>query len=143
MKTSKQQLAQMLAPLTVLPGGDRLNKAALEGYYAVFKDYYPHELKEVIKACFVSCEFFPTPKQIMTRLTNNRRVLGSDALEQLQQKHERLQLESGVVQGARQALAPAPGEVHERGPVRTGVHPRSGDGREPEGLQGRRPAGSD
>lgn len=143
MRTTKQELAQMLAPLTVLPGGDRLNKSALEGYYAVFKDYFPHELREVIKACFVSCEFFPTPKQIMTRLTNNRRVLGSDALEKLQRKHEQLQLESGVVQGAREAIAPAQGEVHKRGAVRPGVHPRQGDGEEPEGLQGRRPAGSD
>lgn len=143
MRTSKQELAKMLAPLTVLPGGDRLNKAALEGYYAVFRDYYPHELRDVIRACFVSCEFFPTPKQIMERLTNNRRVLGSDALEKLQQRHEQLQLEAGVVQGARQALAPAEGQVHQRGAVRPGLHPGQGDWAEPEGLQGGGQAGRD
>ena len=142
MKISRQELARMLAPLTVLPGGDRLNKAALEGYYAVFKDYYPHEMKEAIKSCFVSCEFFPTPKQIMTRLMTNRRNMGSECLRLLAEQHQKLQLpdaERVRIQGADQAATPAAPEVLGEGQVREGLHAGHGDGEEPEGVQGGNP----
>lgn len=110
-RTSRQDLAKMLAPLTVLPGGDRLNEAALEGYYAVFKDYYPHEMRAAVKHCFKTCEFFPTPKKLLDFLQQNRRVLGSQALEVLEEQHERLSRAARGIQGPGQATAPAPPQI--------------------------------
>lgn len=134
-RTSKQDLARMLAPLTVLPGGDRLTEAALEGYYAVFSSYYPHEMKKAIRSCFVSCEFFPTPKQIMTRLMDHRRTMGTKALEMLEAEHQQLQLESGQrvqISGPHKAVAPAPAPVREARQLRPDLQPRNGDGSQPQ-----------
>ena len=44
-RTTRREMAQMLAPLTVLPGGDRLNKPAIEAYFQAFKSFYPFELE--------------------------------------------------------------------------------------------------
>ena len=139
IRTSKQELARMLAPLTVLPGGDRLTEAALEGYYAVFNSYYPHEMKKAIRSAFVSCEFFPTPKQIMTRLMDHRRTMGNRALEMLEAEHQKLQLESGQrvqISGSHQAIAPAETEVREARQLRPDVQPIERDGSQSAEVQG-------
>ena len=110
-KTSRQELAKMLAPLTVLPGGDRLNKVALEAYYAVFNGYYPHELRSAAEHCFKACEFFPTPKKMLEFLTNQRRVLGSRALEAVKEEHERLQRAARGLQGPGPSTSAAPPQI--------------------------------
>jgi len=144
IRITKKELAKMLAPLTVLPGGDRLNAAALDGYWAVFSSYYPHEMKKAIKSCFVSCEFFPTPKQIMTRLMDHRRTMGNKRLDMLEAEHQKLMIESGAtaqISGPNQAIAPAQATVRSQGQLRQGVHAVQGDGPQPAEVPRRDQAG--
>ena len=121
-RTTRREMAQMLAPLTVLPGGDRLNKPAIEAYFQAFKSFYPFELEQALKACFTECQFFPTPKDIQTRLLSHRRNLGTNALEKLeQQQRDLLQLGPGEgrgelpaqIRGEGEAPSPASTEVHD------------------------------
>ena len=99
-RITRREMAQLLAPLTVLPGGDRLNKPAIEAYYLAFRSFYPFEMQEALRQCFLECSWFPTPKDIQTRLMSHRRNLGTNALEKLEQQHrDLLQLEAGESRG--------------------------------------------
>ncbi|UCC88482.1 MAG: hypothetical protein JSV81_04005 [Anaerolineales bacterium] len=82
-RTSKEQLAQILAPLTVLPGADRMEAGHWTAYHAVLGEYFPHELRAVAKRLFCTCEFWPQPKRILEALKRNRQVLGSNALDRV------------------------------------------------------------
>lgn len=81
VRTSKRELAQILAPLTVLPGADRMQDGHWSAYHAVLGEYFPHELREAAKHLFETCEFWPQPKKILDRLKRNRQALGSNAID--------------------------------------------------------------
>lgn len=82
-RTSKEQLATILAPLTVLPGADRMEAGHWQAYHAVLGEYFPHELKAAAKTLFCSCEFWPQPKRILEVLKRNRQVLGNNAIDRV------------------------------------------------------------
>lgn len=86
-RTSKRELAEILAPLTVLPGADRMTAQHWNAYHAVLGEFYPHELRKVSKHLFCTCEFWPTPKRLLEALKRNRQVLGSNALDRIQAVH--------------------------------------------------------
>ena len=83
-RTSKQQLAQILAPLTVLHGADRMTEGHWNAYHAVLGEFYPHELKAVAKKLFTTSEYWPTPKKLLDLLKRERQILGSNALDRVQ-----------------------------------------------------------
>ena len=82
-RTSKAELAQILAPLTVLPGADRMTPEHWNAYHAVLGEYFPHELRAVSKARFETSEFWPQPKKLLEQLRRNRMNLGSNALDRV------------------------------------------------------------
>ena len=82
-RTSKKELASILAPLTVLPGADRMQDGHWAAYHAVLGEYFPHELREVAKHLFCVCEYWPQPKRILEALKRNRQVLGNNALDRV------------------------------------------------------------
>lgn len=86
-RTSKSELAQIFAPLTVLPGADRMTKEHWTAYHAVLGEYYPHELRAAAKKLFCTCEFWPPPKRVLDVLKRERQVLGPNALDRIQAVH--------------------------------------------------------
>lgn len=84
VRTTKQELAQIMAPLTVLPGADRMTPGHWDAYHAVVGQYFPHELRAAAKALFCSCEFWPQPKKLLEVLQRNRQVLGNNAIDRVQ-----------------------------------------------------------
>ena len=82
-RTSKAELAQILAPLTVLPGADRMTPEHWNAYHAVLGEYFPHELRAVSKVMFETSEFWPQPKKLLEQLRRNRVNLGSNALDRV------------------------------------------------------------
>lgn len=82
-RTSRAELAQILAPLTVLPGADRMQEGHWTAYHAVLGEYFPHELRAAAKALFCTCEFWPQPKRILDVLKRNRQVLGNNAIDRV------------------------------------------------------------
>lgn len=82
-RTSKKELAQILAPLTVLPGADRMQDGHWAAYHAVLGEFFPHELREVAKHLFCTCEYWPQPKRILDALQRNRQVLGNNAIDRV------------------------------------------------------------
>lgn len=82
-RTSKKELAQILAPLTVLPGADRMQDGHWAAYHAVLGEYFPHELRAAAKSLFCSCEYWPQPKRILEVLKRNRQVLGNNAIDRV------------------------------------------------------------
>lgn len=86
-RTSKVELAKILAPLTVLPGADRMTPEHWSAYHAVLGEYYPHELRAVSRRLFESSEFWPQPKKILEMLRTTRQRLGPNALDRVQAVH--------------------------------------------------------
>lgn len=86
-RTSKDQLAHIFAPLTVLPGADRMSPGHWNAYHAVLGEFYPHELRAAAKHLFTTCEYWPQPKRVLEVLRRNRQVLGSNALDRIQAVH--------------------------------------------------------
>lgn len=82
-RTSKKELAQILAPLTVLPGADRMQDGHWAAYHAVLGEYFPHELRAAAKHLFETCEYWPQPKKVLDVLKRNRQVLGSNAIDRV------------------------------------------------------------
>jgi hypothetical protein len=82
-RTSKKELAQILAPLTVLPGADRMQDGHWAAYHAVLGEFFPHELRQVAKHLFCTCEFWPQPKRILEALKRNRQMLGNNAIDRV------------------------------------------------------------
>jgi hypothetical protein len=82
-RTSRAELAQILAPLTVLPGADRMQEGHWTAYHAVLGEYFPHELRAAAKSLFCTCEFWPQPKRILDVLKRNRQVLGNNAIDRV------------------------------------------------------------
>jgi len=82
--TSKSELAKILAPLTILPGADRMTEGHWSAYHAVLKGYFPVELKAVSKHLFSTSTFWPQPKAILGILHSQRRKLGPNWLERVQ-----------------------------------------------------------
>jgi hypothetical protein len=82
-RTSKKELAQILAPLTVLPGADRMQEGHWSAYHAVLGEYFPHELKQAAKSLFCTCEYWPQPKRILEVLQRNRQMLGNNAVDRV------------------------------------------------------------
>lgn len=83
VRTTKQELAQILAPLTVLPGADRMTPGHWDAYHAVLGEFFPHELKDAAKTLFCSSEYWPQPKKLLDVLRRNRQVLGNNAIDRV------------------------------------------------------------
>lgn len=83
IRTTKQELAQILAPLTVLPGADRMTPGHWDAYHAVLGEFFPHELKAAAKTLFCSSEYWPQPKKLLDVLRRNRQVLGNNAIDRV------------------------------------------------------------
>lgn len=83
IRTTKQELAQILAPLTVLPGADRMTPGHWDAYHAVLGEFFPHELKSAAKTLFCSSEYWPQPKKLLDVLRRNRQVLGNNAIDRV------------------------------------------------------------
>ena len=82
-RTSRSELAQILAPLTILPGADRMTEPHWSAYHAVLKGYFPVELKAASKHLFSTSTFWPQPKAILGALHSQRRKLGHNWLDRV------------------------------------------------------------
>ena len=74
--TSKSELGHILAPLTILPGADRMTDGHWAAYHGVLKGYYPFELRDVVADIFTTAKFWPMPEAFITRLGVKRKLLG-------------------------------------------------------------------
>lgn len=74
--TSRSELARILAPLTILPGADRMTEGLWSSYHAVLKGYYPFELTEVVLDIFKTAQWWPKPVDFLSRLGRKRQLLG-------------------------------------------------------------------
>lgn len=81
--TSKAELAKILAPLTILPGADRMTEGHWSAYHSVLKGYYPLELREATKDIFRTAKWWPQPQAFLSRLSAKRKALGPNWDERL------------------------------------------------------------
>lgn len=75
-RTSAAELAVILAPLTILPGADRMTGGLWSAYHSVLKGYYPMELRDVVNDIFKTAKWWPQPEAFLTRLSRRRMALG-------------------------------------------------------------------
>lgn len=83
-RISRKEMGVILAPLTILPGSNRMTDPHWAAYHAVLKDYYPHELREASKFVFSTSKFWPMPEALISRMQASRRSLGSNWSERLE-----------------------------------------------------------
>ena len=83
-RISRLELGKILAPLTILPGADRMTDGHWAAYHAVLKDYYPHELRQAAKDVFGTAKFWPMPEAFLKRIQASRRSLGCNWSERLE-----------------------------------------------------------
>lgn len=83
-RISRLELGKILAPLTILPGADRMTEPHWAAYHAVLKDYYPHELRKAAKEVFGIAKFWPMPEAFLTRMQAGRKSLGCNWSERLE-----------------------------------------------------------
>lgn len=83
-RISKSELARIMAPLTILPGADKMTSGHWDAYHAVLKHFYSIELSKVVSEMFRTSKWWPMPEAILTRLHSRRKSLGPNYEERLE-----------------------------------------------------------